>query len=191
MDPLSITAAAVPLVMTCGKVAKSLKAYIEKIRNVDETLQNLEIEIQSLSSVLASISLKQNDSSVAVKPSEPLSGDERNYWKSLNQSMKHCKDALEMLAQILERINFAGYRLVPRRANLQYKLSQNAQSIASVKGQITAYRQTLELSLQLITVYVYTVADVDPLSSEAKTLAGVWESSSTMCKVTSSSSSTP
>jgi hypothetical protein len=150
MDPVSITSGALSVIVSCAKISDYLNDYIRKVQNADENIRVLEIEIKSLLTVLNSIKLKESDSSLAVKLSE-LSGPEKEYWKNFGQAMNSCESALKSLEQILPNVNSGGIRFI-RRATLQYKLEQNSNIIASLKQQISAHRQTLDLYLQLIAV---------------------------------------
>jgi hypothetical protein len=67
--------------------------------------------------------------------------------------MEDCNATLRHLEGVLEHINKEEHRkFIPRRSMKKYKLDMSQGEIDSTRRQIAAYRQTLQLSLQLITV---------------------------------------
>jgi hypothetical protein len=150
MDPISIATTSATLVSTCTK----LWGYINKIQNVDTTVQVLQLEITSLSQVLGSIGSSFNDPTLAKAALEKQTGHEAQHWQLVKRSMEDCKGTLASLERILEGVTKVSGGLF-RRPKTQIKLDMKAVEIALFQQRLTAYRQTMQLSLQMITVYVF------------------------------------
>jgi len=81
-------------------------------------------------------------------------GHEERHWKSVHQAMKDCGESLEELEGIFNNLGstttWFAKLLKPKK---MIKANMKEQDIALLKQQIAAYRRTMALSLQLITVY--------------------------------------
>jgi Fungal N-terminal domain of STAND proteins len=153
MDPISIVSASAGLVVTCYKLTSAIYSFVDKTQTVDTAVRVLGIEIESLSHVLRSISTSFSDPSLAKAAVSTQTGHEAQHWENVERSMRDCKDTLERLQQVLENVNKgdSGFLWRPKKA---IKLNMKAERIALLKQEIAAYRHTMQLSLQLITVYV-------------------------------------
>jgi hypothetical protein len=83
---------------------------------------------------------------------EAQTGHEGQYWQTVKKSMDDCKGTLASLEQILERVGKSEAGNFLRRSYKQLKLSMDLQEIDLLKQQVGAYRQTMQLALQMITV---------------------------------------
>jgi hypothetical protein len=152
MDPLSIAAGSATLVGSCAKLSLAIINFVNKSQNVDTAVRVLGIEIDSLSSVLSSISLKFSDSSLAAAALDPETGHEP-HWRNVRRSMDDCGETLGGLQRILDAVKQSESRFL-RRVRKQITLEFKSGEISLLKQQIAAYRQTMQLSLQMITVYI-------------------------------------
>src|SRR5271155_1595737 len=151
-EPFTIAATAAGLVGTCGRLTGYIYTFINKSQNVDTAVQVLAVEIDSLSRVLGSISTSFNDPSLAEAALESHTGHERQHWENVERSLHDCSQTLKSLEKILENINKIGGGILWRPRKV-IKMGMKSENIALAKQQIAAYRQTLSLSFQLITVY--------------------------------------
>jgi FtsZ-binding cell division protein ZapB len=147
MDPLSLATTSASLVNTCTQ----LWSYINKVQNADVTVTVLQVEINELSQVLGSISTSFGDPVMAKVALETQTGHEAHHWKNVKRSMEDCKETLASLDRLLRQVTkvCGGYL---RRPKLQFKLDTKSVEVTLLKQRIAAYRQTMQLSLQLITV---------------------------------------
>jgi hypothetical protein len=151
MDPLTIAVTSATIVDMCSRVSLYIATYIQSCQAVDEAVRMLRIEIDLLAPVLRSLSTRFDPSSALASEL----GYEAEYWKDVRQSIEDCKNTLERLEGVLNRVNNVGSgRFMPRRSIKKFKLDLNSGEIALLKQQISAYRQTIQLSLNLITVYL-------------------------------------
>lgn len=149
MDVISIATAAAGVVGVCGKILEYVYMYAKSCEDVDHNVEVLGIEVEQLKGVLSSLATSF-DPSVAL---ESQTGYEGEHWRNVRRSMEDCKVTLRNLEGILERINTEAHRkFIPRRSMKKYKLDMSQGEIDSHRRQIAAYRQTMQVSLQLITV---------------------------------------
>jgi len=153
-EPISIAVTAATLVATCAKCTAYIWNLTNQVRMVDTTITTLGVEITSLSQVLENIRMSFNDPNIKEKVLAPQTGHELEHWKSVQRSMNDCRETLEKMQGIFEGLGATrtrfGIALKPKKL---IKLNMKDQDIMLLKQQITAYRQTMQLSFQLITVY--------------------------------------
>jgi hypothetical protein len=142
----NIVGAAVGLYSFCKEVIK----YIDEVKHIDERIQVLSIEVGSLSHVLKTFTERANDSSLDGFQT----GHEGQHWHNVTMSMEDCQKTLERLTGIIEKITSKESGIF-RRPKLVWNMSFKAEDITLCRQQVAAYRQTMQLSLQLITLYVF------------------------------------
>lgn len=152
IDPLSIASTSAALVETCGKVSYYIYSFLKKEKHVDTSIRVLKIEIDTLAGVLGSISVKFSDSSTATIALQSFTGYEEEYWRNVKRSMSDCEVTLRTLEEILQFIKQGGSRL-KIRTTIQNRLEQKLAEIGLLKQQIAVFHKTMDISLQLITVY--------------------------------------
>lgn len=156
MEPLSITTAVVTLVGACSKLT-TLLGVINKSKTVDTSIKSLGIEINSLAQVLGNIGVSFGDSAIAAATLESRTGHEVQHWRNVKRSMDDCESTLKMLEPILKSVKQGENWIFPALRR-QMKLEERAGEIALLKQQIASYRQAMQLSFQLITVYTNPVS---------------------------------
>jgi hypothetical protein len=144
IDPITIATASANLVGTCSK----LGVYIRKIQSIDTSIRVLEIEVSTLSNVLGRIATCFSDLAVATVVLEQQTGHEVQYWDSVKTSMDDCQVTLHRLERIIEELGSGGGFVL--RSKRTAKLEQSMPEITLLKQQISAYRHSMQLSLQMI-----------------------------------------
>jgi len=152
MDPISIIAASATLIRLCATTGGYIFTFVSNARNIDIAITTLGVEINSLSQVLTSINDSFSDNALANAALSSQTGHEAQYWRNVQRSMDDCKGTLENLVRILENVRRGSGGFLAR-ARSQINLGMNSAEITSLTQQIAAYRQTMQLSLQLITMY--------------------------------------
>jgi hypothetical protein len=152
MDPLSIAAASGALVKLCATISTSLCTFIHDTRLVDQTLEAFRNEIDDFSDVLASIESSFRDPTLAEAALRVMTGHERPHWEKAKRSMNDCHTTLERLTFVLALVN--GDHGFLRRPRRQIRLDMNSKEIVLLRQQIQSYKATMDLSLQMITVWV-------------------------------------
>ena len=158
MDPFTIATTAASIVGVCAKVSSTIITYIQNTLVIDTTVDALRIEIDSLAHVLDTLGSSFKDASLAGTALESQTGHEGEHWRHVKRSMDDCKATLEKFQRILDRVNKVEVRGIMRRSIKKVKLDMKSGDIDLLKQQIAAYRRTMQLSLQLITVYVSSLS---------------------------------
>jgi hypothetical protein len=154
MDPISVATASVHLVGACAKLSGYIYSFIQKTQTVDTAVRVLDIEINSLSQVLGSIATSFSDPLVASVALEVQTGHEGQYWQNVKRSMDDCKGTLGSLEQVLEKVGKPDGGGFLRRARKQVNFSLSSHEIDLLRQEIAAYRQTMQIALQMISVSV-------------------------------------
>lgn len=153
LDPLSIAATSAALVGTCGRLVGFVYQFAQKVTTVDTALGMLSIELEELRRVLAAVHTTFSNPELARAAFEPQTGHEGQHWANVKRSMSDCETCLCTLERLLEKVSKEDSGLVGRGKKI-LKMSWKDEYISLHKQQISAYRHTMELSLQLITVYM-------------------------------------
>jgi hypothetical protein len=152
-EVLAIIASSASLVSLCAKVSFSLNGFVVAADNVDSTVQSYRNEVEALSRVLASINTSLSDplvqSAVRAGRTGHAGGHAGGHWRDVKRSMIDCEGTLKDFDQILDRIT-RGDRRFLGLSRRQIRLDWNSREITSLKQQIQSYRDTMQVSLQMI-----------------------------------------
>jgi Glu-tRNA(Gln) amidotransferase subunit E-like FAD-binding protein len=149
MDPLSITAAAVGLITFSGQIIGTLSQFVDDSKRVDDAVKDLSDEIAALARVLNSMAISFRDPIVSSLTA--LTGHEGQHWRDVQRSLGDCRLSFEKLANILEKVK-ADEKNVLRRARKQFKLNMRSGEIVYLRRQILSFTQTMQISLQMISL---------------------------------------
>jgi hypothetical protein len=155
MDATSIVVVSVDIVSTCGKVSGCLSWLTKKLKKADPTLGLLRIEIDSLSQVLGSISTSFSDPSLARSALTPQTGHEPQHWRNVKVAMDDCKGLVEKINAVLERMGEVKHSGgIFQKSKRMTEPAFRPEQIAFLMQHVLLYRKTMEICLQLITLYV-------------------------------------
>ena len=147
---MDVVSASTRLVALCVDLAQ----YFQKVDHVDHTVAVFSKEIGDLSRVLSRI----HDTVEDIGSSVISLRLGQRHWEDVAISMNDCLDTLEILERIVrppKKIRLTGFL---RRARDQILLDWNSHDIQLLQRQIASARQTMELSFQMITVYLFRVS---------------------------------
>jgi hypothetical protein len=165
MDPVTIISTTATAIRLCATISGYIFTFVTNARNVDTAITTLGVEVNSLSQVLNAINDSLNDSTLANAAFASQTGHEAQHWTNVQQSMEDCKQTLENLIQVLEDVRRnSGRGGLWGRARSQFNIGISSAQITSLKQQIAAYRQTMQLSLQLITAHVQPLLTSDVIA---------------------------
>jgi Fungal N-terminal domain of STAND proteins len=152
-EVLAIITSSASLVSLCAKVSNSLSAFVVAANNVDSTVQSYRNEVEALSRVLASINTSLSDPLVQSAVRAGRTGHTGGHWRDVKRSMSDCEATLKDFDRILDRMTRGdrGFLSLSRR---QIRLDWNSGEITSLKQQIQNYKDTMQVSLQMINLYV-------------------------------------
>jgi hypothetical protein len=151
LEPHSITATSLDLRQLSINVVLNIYEFFKSTKAVDSTLSSLATQIGSLSSVLQTIS-ETAKIAAAISPhaSGPL--ELTQYWENVMQTMDDCTQTLKTLEEILTEVRGEKGQILERtRSQILWQL--RGKGIDFCKNQIEGYCQTMQLSLQLLSLY--------------------------------------
>jgi len=145
MDIVSIATTAFGLAKHCAQIA----LYISKISKVDKSIGTLCKEVRDLSSVLYSI----HESLPKVGSFNITSRMGETHWRNVERSLGDCQETLTNLDNLVKGVKKTKMGIF-RKPVQQIKLDWKSGDIALLQRQIVSCRTMMDLSLQMITVYI-------------------------------------
>jgi hypothetical protein len=144
------------LIATCTKLSGYVYDIINKITTTDEAVRGLGKETHSLSKVLGSMEISLNDPLIRQAAIDTRSG---RHWQDVSRSLRDCEQTLKRLKRIAKEVNVPQGGLF-RFGRSQVKLALSSGEIVMYRQQISACTQTMNLSLNWITMYLALVCSV-------------------------------
>jgi Fungal N-terminal domain of STAND proteins len=160
MDPVSILS----LISGAGSVGRlvfqsgeSLYTFIERTRDVDQSIRSLHRETVGLGQTITAIqdALQQP----AIKNHQTVTQDYALVWATLDNSIRDCEDTARTMKQKFQSAQPARNSVLSQ-AWRQYRLSLKEGEIRGLKSQIHTHASRLQLSMQMISVYVSCFAKI-------------------------------
>lgn len=142
MEGLAIATASFSLAGLCMK----LYTFVSNIQTVDKAITTLGEEINLLSHVLHSVHDSFKDPLRGGTAPAVRTGHETQLWANVKRSLDDCEKTLKRLKRILESVHEGGF------LKKQFKMDWRSGEISLLKDQVISYRQTMQLSLELVTV---------------------------------------
>jgi hypothetical protein len=152
MEPITLLG----LIAACMKLSGQVYDIINKLSTTDETVRGLGNETRSLSEVLGSMETSLKDPLIRQATMDTKSG---GHWENVSQSLGDCKQTLRRLKRIAKEVKIPQGGVF-RRGLSQVKLALSSGEILMYRQQISACTQTMNLSLNWITVYPTSVGSV-------------------------------
>jgi hypothetical protein len=150
---LDIITSCITLGQVCMQTATNIYALFSKANAVDGTLSELVNHVDSLAGVLKSIAETYSSSEDHWK-GRPFV---QHHWENVQKSMGHCKRTMDTLDTLVKSIT-----IEPAPLGWRLRLSngrQNAKAkIIAYKDVIEAFCRSMQISLQLIDLYISEVA---------------------------------
>lgn len=149
-DPLSIAASAVTLVQLCTSVATSIYNFARETKHIEESVGALGEEIEGLRKILVGIARTFSNPIIATNLEEGIG---KEHFLHVKVSLEDCKNTLERLNRIVRQVDAIDgsfWRLVKKRLKMYTK----SEEIRLLQRRVEFIRQTMNISLQMITWYV-------------------------------------
>ena len=145
-DPLSILGAVSTTTKTAYWISSSLFSFIQSTRVIDETLEELNREVEGLTKALEAIELSLKDPTISrVKSGEDVNGP----WGFLDVAVTDTQRTVNALAEIVEGLGMVRKSANPfKKAVKQVQLNLDADQISKVKDRIHTHTTSLHLALQ-------------------------------------------
>lgn len=149
MDGAASVVAIVGAAATAVKVIKQLKEFVSDVQAVDQTVQGLCNEVESLQTVLELI----RNSFPRIEPVVEEEGPIRRVWECVERTGEDCSQAIGKLNQILRRLGKGStntYKAVVK----QLKFQSESNEIAEIRRQLSFHQMAFQTSLTSIILYV-------------------------------------
>jgi hypothetical protein len=158
MDPVSFASTAAGLVATCARIGDTLYQIYSDVKDIDDTVSTFRLEIVNMADALRSIESSFRDPVISQSILAKNTGYEAAHWKHVLKLLDDCKETLSELDGVLNGIQ-GGHGKSKRGKSmrkLREYINHNMKSgeIARLRMQIQSYRETLSISLHMITMSV-------------------------------------
>jgi hypothetical protein len=154
-EPISIATAAGSLVAVAGKLTEYIIAYQSKTNTIDVNISGLGSEVKSLHSVLSAMKRSFSDQKVVAATLASGTGHQAQHWNNVRQSLSDCDITLRRLYVIWSRMDQKEPSRFFKQSKKVLALELNREEIDIFRLQVQSYRQTMEMSLQVLTMYVF------------------------------------
>lgn len=144
-EPLSIATAVITLLKTTWTVGAELKKFHSGVLTVSKTLKDLEEDVNTLAGIL--VSMRDTFESIMA---EHGTGDLAAHWRNVAKSIDDGNGIIRELRDELHDVNKTTAFLDAARKQLRLNLAED--KLASLRTRVHSLRETLQLSLQVITV---------------------------------------
>ena len=150
MDPLSILGAVSTVTKTTYWISTTLFNFIQSSRVIDKTLEELNCEVQGLTTALESTELSLKEPAISRAKN---GGDRKGPWGCLDVAVTDTQRTVNALKGIVE-----GFGVVKKSSNpfrgavKQVKLNLDADQISGIKDRVHTHTTSLQLALQTATL---------------------------------------
>jgi hypothetical protein len=150
VEPLSIISGVAGLLSACVKLGFDLKQFHDGAVLANAAVKGLMTDVEGFVNVLnlMKATLEQPN----VQSSLHSSGHIGNHWSNISKSIEDAGDTLARLEDTLEKVNKSVKFLDGARKHLRLKSA--SEEIAVFHVEIRSYRDTLQLSMQTVILYV-------------------------------------
>ena len=148
MDPILIVKSTKDLIVLCFKVSE----FLNNAKTVEVTFRLLSTEVRNLSDVLGYLGDALDSESPAPKAVYLRTEHDQEYWRLVSRSMEDCRETLESLRKTVEGAYRGEGSGLLRRPRMQLALDMQSGEIQEFRQRITAFTNTMQIALQLITM---------------------------------------
>ncbi|KAI9894601.1 MAG: hypothetical protein M1814_001956 [Vezdaea aestivalis] len=153
MEPFSVAAAGIGLAVTCAKLVQGIftvKSYYDKVKSIQETLERISEEVQSLATGLDS--LEPLASALSNKNNRTQS--EITIWNKLELTIHACGPLLERLQSLVDGLKPAQSDAVQKnKAVIKFELCRD--EVQSIRNQLGSYLTSIELSMSSLAIAMH------------------------------------
>ncbi|MCJ1402164.1 hypothetical protein MMC11_005383 [Xylographa trunciseda] len=168
MDPISIiggVASVAQIATTCAKAVQAVARFVSDSRNVDSTLIDFHNEIIVLSTTLDMIEKAE----LTLKAEHQQTDFEHEHWSYIGILRQRCRGTLLQLYEVLSKVDPAPKTTTfARRQVTQARLDFRLPTISALRAHLGFYKQTLQMSLQTITLVTQSKTQASQVDIQAK-----------------------
>jgi hypothetical protein len=154
MDPLSIAASSTALAVFAVKASYSIYTCIDDVNSADNTLLQLEGEVDALTTGLKSISSTFESQEVIQLCTSTNSTDQSQSTKlllSVKPLLTDCKKTLQKLVTLLNEIEGKpGQIRMLKKPVRALKINLKSRDIELVRHQIRSYSSAMQMTLHMV-----------------------------------------
>jgi hypothetical protein len=151
MDPISIASTSASVASLCIKTIYTLSKWGHEVAGIDTSLSGLRSEIESVQSVVASLSKATKGHQLG---SRNVFGDVRNerpLWAQVMRSIEDAERVLQALHKILEKFDASSSGIFSKVVK-QFKMSMESGEIATLRQRLVLINSALNLPLQMLSL---------------------------------------
>ncbi|MCJ1383902.1 hypothetical protein MMC17_007016 [Xylographa soralifera] len=151
MDPMTIiggVASVAQLAATCAKTVQVIARFVSDSKSVDDTLDDFHNEIVVLGTTLDMIEKAE----LTLTAKHQQTDFEHEHWSYIGILRQRCRGTLLQLNELLCKVEKANRTAFARKQLTQVRLDLKLPAISALRAHISFYKQTLNMSLQTITL---------------------------------------
>jgi hypothetical protein len=152
MDPLTIATGAAGLIAVATRVSGYIFTWVAKTKTVDANVNGLQTEVKALTNVLCAMESSFQDETMTTATLANRTGYEAQHWRNVRTSLTDCRTTLTNLETIWGNVARNESKSFFGRQKKLLSMAINMEEITILRTQVASYRQTMNLSLQLLTV---------------------------------------
>lgn len=157
MDPCSIPALALTVAGVCLTASITLASFLDSAQSAHSTWRAFNEEINALENVLCSISHSLRNAQSQQRQQRWRQAadfaEENQHWRNVKASITDCQKNLETFQTILDDIRVDESHLFAKPLQL-FKLNKKTEAIGAIRDHIVSCKDTIQMSLHMITMYV-------------------------------------
>lgn len=152
-DPFSIATGVIALIGAVSKISIELRSFCQGSESAGSVISSLLTELDTFQDILqatkTTLETEQN------RPRNNTTGHLGTHWRNLLRCIKEGPRTISKLTRLLENINRQTSVLDASRRYMRLKSA--SQQIESFRHQIQSYKDTMQLSMQTIVMYVHVL----------------------------------
>ena len=151
MDPVSITASALTILQILKKVSGSPVGFIRDAGCVNQTLEELRSDLNTLSDLVYNIQCLFETASFLAAIRESHTDQKVNLVDPLGRALQNCARGVQHLADILEELDSSDVGGRIRQGVLQFRLNKRMDDIIRIRETFLDHKASIQLAFQMIT----------------------------------------
>ena len=159
-SPFAILSAVSSLAGVVLNLPTRLYSFIKATNLIDKSIEALYREVKALENILNTTE-KSLTGAIRDEAEDPTLSD-NSVWTSLENVVEDCRVSVEAFKSLVQDVRTDNKTHNPlKKAFKQINLNLRTQAIVAVRSRIHTHSICLQLAVQSITVYVYTVHPFD------------------------------
>lgn len=150
MDPFSIAASIASVLPVVHKVAKGIADFKRAVSEVDESIQDLQIQIDGLGHVLDVLSEAVQDKN---NKSSPSAANDRLLHESMPNLVNSCLETLVKVGELMNKFQALGHKTVFKQTWRTIKKQWHQTELDELLARIKTHSMNLQLAGTALALY--------------------------------------